>query len=352
MQARQLIARFEGRLLTGEGTDLKGLIVRVLLVDDYEPWRRALLTILRKRQGLQVTGEAADGLDAVRKAEELQPDLILLDIGLPTLNGIEAAHQIRKVSQASKILFVSENQSVDIAEEALRTGASGYVVKSNAGRELLPAVEAVLRGKPFLSIGLASRDVSASMNDRTAAITHSHEVAFYANDGSVVDGYVRFIESSLNGGNAVIAVVTESHRASLLPKLEAAGVNVSAAIVRGCFILLDAADTLSTLTVNDMPDAGRCTKIVGDLILEATKGVKGTNGRVVVCGEIAPTLLSKGSTEGAIRLEHLWDEIARGYGVNTLCGYLASAFPRHEADPVFQRICAEHSFVHGWERGG
>lgn len=326
---------------------MKGLIVRVLLVDDYEPWRRSLSTILRKQQGLQVIGEAADGLDAVRKAEELQPDLILLDIGLPTLNGIEAARQIRKVSPASKILFVSENHSIDIAEEALRTGASGYVVKSNAGKELLPAVEAVLRGKPFLSVGLSSHDVRASMNERAAAITHSHDVAFYADDGSIVDGYVRFIESSLNGGNAVIVVVTESHRACLLPKLEAAGVDLVAAIVQGRLILLDATDTLSKLTVNNMPDAVRCRKIVGDLILEAAKSVKGTHGRVVFCGEIAPTLLSKGSTEGAIKLEHLWDEITRGYGVNTLCGYLSSAFPHREADPIFQRICAEHSSVHG-----
>ena len=83
----------------------------------------------------------------------------------------------------------------------------------------------------------------------------------------------------------------------------------------------------------------------------AAKGVRGANGRVVVCGEIAPTLLSKGNGEGAIKLERLWDEITRGYGVHTLCGYLSNAFPHHEADPVFQRICAEHSAVHGQELG-
>jgi CheY-like chemotaxis protein len=321
------------------------------VVDDYEPWRRFVSTTLQKQPELQIIGEAVDGLEAVQKAEELQPDLIVLDIGLPTLNGIEVARQMRQVSPTSKILFVSENRSADIIKEALSTGAGGYVVKSDAAGELLPAVDTVLKGKRFLSASLTGHDSSAPMNDHGAAITHSHEVAFYADDSSVVDGYARFIESSLKGGNAVIVVVTESHRASLIPRLEADGVNVAAAIEQGRYIPLDAADTLSRLTVNDIPDPARCTKVVGDLIMGAAKGERGANGRVVVCGEIAPTLLSKGNGEGAIKLERLWDEITRGYGVHTLCGYLSSAFPHHEADPVFQRICAEHSAVHGQELG-
>jgi CheY-like chemotaxis protein len=295
---------------------------------------------------LQIVGETSDGLEAVNKGEELQPDLIVLDIGLPSLNGIEAARRIRKVSPESKIVFMSQESSADVVQEALALGALGYVVKAHAGSELLAAVEAVLEGRQFVSSGLSGHDSSAPMNDHGAAITHSHEVAFYADDSSVVDGFARFIESSLKGGNAVIVVVTESHRASLIPRLEADGVNVTAAIEKGRYIPLDAADALSRLTVNDIPDPARCTKVVGDLIMGAAKGVRGANGRVVVCGEIAPTLLSKGNGEGAIKLERLWDEITRGYGVHTLCGYMSSAFPHHEGDTVFQRICAEHSAVH------
>src|SRR5215468_1678785 len=119
--------------------------LRVLVVDDYEPWRRFSLTTLQKRPELKVISEASDGLEAVQQAQKLQPDLILLDIGLPSLNGIEAARRIREVSPSSKILFVSENRSRDIAEEALRTGANGYVVKSDAANELLPAVDTVLQ---------------------------------------------------------------------------------------------------------------------------------------------------------------------------------------------------------------
>jgi len=316
------------------------------VVEDSEPFRKFICSTLGKRPELQIVGEVSDGLEAVQKAEELQPDLIVLDIGLPSLNGIEAARRIRKLSTKPQILFLSQESSADVVQEALGTGAGGYVVKSYAAGELLPAVDTVLKGKRFLSASLTGHDSSAPMNDHGAAIAHSHEVAFYADDSSLVDGYARFIESSLEGGDAVIVVVTESHRVSLIPRLEADGVNVIRAIEQGRYIPLDAADTLSRLTVNDIPDPARCTKVVGDLIMGAAKGVRRANGRVVVCGEIAPTLLSKGNGEGAIKLERLWDEITRGYGVHTLCGYLSSAFPHHEADPVFHRICAEHSAVY------
>ena len=102
--------------------------------------------------------EVADGLAAVQKAEELKPDLILLDISLPSLNGIEAGRQIRKVAPNAKILFLSQESSEDVVREALSLGARGYVIKTQAGSELLPAVEAVLRGKKFVSKGVHGHD--------------------------------------------------------------------------------------------------------------------------------------------------------------------------------------------------
>jgi DNA-binding NarL/FixJ family response regulator len=127
---------------------------RVLVVDDYEPFRSFICSTLEKRPELQIVGQASDGLEAAQKAHELQPDLILLDIGLPTLNGIDAARRIRKVAPKSKILFVSQESSPDVVEEALALGALGYVVKTRAGSELLAAVEAVRRGRQFVSAGL------------------------------------------------------------------------------------------------------------------------------------------------------------------------------------------------------
>ena len=124
--------------------------VRILVVDDFEPFRRFVCASLQARPEWQVIAEASDGLQAVQKAEELKPDLILLDIGLPGLNGIEAARRIRKLSINSKIVLVSANRDLDIIQEAFRSGISGYVLKSAAGSQLFPAVKAVIQGEPFL----------------------------------------------------------------------------------------------------------------------------------------------------------------------------------------------------------
>jgi DNA-binding NarL/FixJ family response regulator len=128
--------------------------VRVLVVDDYGPFRRFVCSTLKQRPDLQVIGEASNGLEAVQKAEELQPDLIVLDIGLPSLNGLEAARRIRKLSPECRILFVTQESSADVMLEALSLGALGYVVKTRAGSELLAAVEAGCQGRQFVGSGL------------------------------------------------------------------------------------------------------------------------------------------------------------------------------------------------------
>ena len=128
--------------------------VRVLLVEDFVPFRQFLSSTLGKRPEFQVICEVSDGLEAVRRAEELKPDLILLDIGLPGLNGIEAARQIRRLAPESKIIFVSQESSPDLVQEALSSGGLGYVLKTKAATDMLPAVEAALEGRQFVSGGL------------------------------------------------------------------------------------------------------------------------------------------------------------------------------------------------------
>lgn len=128
--------------------------IGVLVVDDFEQFRELISSILEESQDLKVIGEAADGLDALQKVEELKPDLILLDIGLPKLDGIAAARRIRSILPEAKIIFVSQDASLDVVREALNIGARGYVIKADAAGEITTAVEAVLRGERFLSTAL------------------------------------------------------------------------------------------------------------------------------------------------------------------------------------------------------
>ena len=127
------------------------------MVDDFVPWRNYLVVKLGENAALQVVGFASDGAEAVLKAAELHPDLILMDVNLPELSGIQAAARIRWVSPESKILFLSQILDFDVALAALDSGGLGYVVKSEAENELLTAVETVMSGKRFVSALLANR---------------------------------------------------------------------------------------------------------------------------------------------------------------------------------------------------
>ncbi len=129
--------------------------VRVLVAEDFASFRHFIGSKLSLRPNLQIIYEVCNGQEAVQKAAELKPDLILLDLGLPKLNGIEAARQIRNLAPKSKIIFVSQESSPDVVQEALSLGTCGYVLKSKAESDLLVAVEAVLEGRRFVSAGLS-----------------------------------------------------------------------------------------------------------------------------------------------------------------------------------------------------
>ena len=310
---------------------------------------------------MRVIGVASDGLEAVQKADELQPDLIVLDIGLPSLNGIEVARQIHKLSPKSKILFVSQESSADVVQGALGTGAQGYVVKSDAGRDLLEGVNAVLRGEQFVSGRFAgddftrASDAGASHSVRSNAvveplhqdikITH-HEVGFYSDDRRFLDDLTQFIGAALRAGNAAIVVSTESHRDSLLPRLQAYGLDVGAAIEQGRYIALDAADALPTFMLNGMPDPIRFMKVLGDLVATAAKTGKGEQARVAIFGEMCHLLWAQGNAGAAIEVEKLGNLLVKRYDVDILCGYVMKSFQREPEHHIYERICAEHSAVY------
>lgn len=329
--------------------------VTVLVVDDHECWRKFAATTFQRRPGSAVVGEAADGLQAIELAQRLQPDLIVLDIGLPRLNGIEAARTIRDRSPNSKILFLSENRSWDIAQAALSTGAGGYVVKSDAASELLRAAKSVFEGDPYISASLASQH-SDYPHDRKKAVTPfraerktRHEVEFYANDREFVNGFARFIEMALKAGNTVIVIATEPHHISLHQRLVADGFEVPAEINKRRYIPLEATSTLSSFMVNGSPDPVLFGKLATDLLTEAARGAN-EHGRVVACGEAVNNLLTAGNFEATVRLERMWDEIAQFYEVDILCGYFRSAFAEEDTRTL-ERVCAEHTSTRGWEQG-
>jgi DNA-binding NarL/FixJ family response regulator len=122
-----------------------------MVVEDFQPFRQFVCSKLQQKSEFLVICEVSDGLEAVQKAEELKPDLILLDMGLPTLNGIEVARRLRDLAPKAKIIFLSQETSADFVQQALSLGAWGYVFKTNAEGDLLMAIDAVLSGMQFVS---------------------------------------------------------------------------------------------------------------------------------------------------------------------------------------------------------
>jgi CheY-like chemotaxis protein len=292
----------------------------ILLVDDFEGFRSVIRAALQARSNIQIT-EASDGLEAVRKAEELQPDLILLDIELPGLNGLEVARRVRTLAPAARILFLSVESDPSLVREALSLGAC-YIHKPHLNSDLLPAIDAVLRGEQFVSRNLG-------LNGRMDAPCR-HEILFCSDDEVLLDGLVGFIAAALKAANAAIVWATDSHRAHLRQRLYGQGVDVDSAIQRGTYISLDVSE----------PAEPQRILIAMRSLSDAASRMGKTNPRVAVCGERAGRLWAEGKTDAALNIEKLLNEFAKSHNIDILCVY---PVPQHEADDAFKSLCAQHT---------
>jgi hypothetical protein len=187
---------------------------------------------------------------------------------------------------------------------------------------------------------------AAPVLPKNRQINICHEVQLYSSDEFFLDRFSCFIGAALRAGDAVVVAATESHRSGLSQRLAANGLDVDGAVEQGRYIPLDAEDTLSTFMVNGLPDPARFWKAANALILAARKAATGKQPHVVACGECAPLLWQEGNADAAIRLEALWDEAARAYDFDILCGYPGASFHHELGDQTLQRILAEHSAVY------
>ena len=174
----------------------------------------------------------------------------------------------------------------------------------------------------------------------------NHEVVFYSDDAGLLDDLTPFVGAALKAGSAAVVVATESHRDSLLPRLQAYGSDIAVAIEQGRYISFDAADALSTFMINGMPDPAQFLNLFGNLIARAAEAATGEQSRVAVFGEGVHLLWGQGNAEAAIRVERITNQIAILYDVDILCGYSLGTVQIGMDSHIFQRICAEHSAVH------
>jgi CheY-like chemotaxis protein len=310
---------------------------RVLLVDDHAPFRGVLRRMLQQRGDVVIVGEAIDGVDAIRQAEALRPDLILLDLGLPMLSGIEVAGRIRAALPDVKIVLLTDESSPEVVEHALQRGAHGYVYKARARRDLLRVLDGVDRGGRFIGGGLERIGRGDSLT------SHRHDVLFWSSDAVLVNGLGRFIADALHAGSAVIVVVSDAHNESLHEHLRASHVRLDVAIREGRYVPLSVSDLLSTIMVNGWPDLERFRSAAAGIVAEAARHATRNDGKVAACGEGAATLWAQGHADAAIQLEHLWDDVSIGQQIDILCPYPVAVHDEHASD--VRRLCAAHTAV-------
>jgi DNA-binding NarL/FixJ family response regulator len=298
---------------------------KILVAEDSEPFRQFIRSELGKRADLQVA-EVCDGLSAFETAQDQQPDLILLDIGLPGLNGIAVGKRVRKVLPSAKILFLSLESSPDVVREALSLGACGYVSKSHAHTDLLLALERVLSGERFVSSRLKSRE------KRHDTLSRAHEVLFCFDEATLLDSLSRFVAAALNAGNPALVVATEPHRKHLLQDLRAK-TDIDAAIKRGVYVDRNADAEVELIDV---------LETIRELCEAAIRSGK-TNPRVAVCGERAGRLWASGRVDEAIRLERLCRQLLEIPHLDLLCVY--PLLQGSDGEDGFMSICAEHATV-------
>jgi DNA-binding NarL/FixJ family response regulator len=314
----------------------------ILVVDDYEPWRRHLASTLGNHPHWQIVAEAADGPEAVAKAIDIRPDLILLDVGLPTLNGIEAARQIVERDPALDILFLSEHQSWEIAEAALHTGARGYLCKSDSGRELSPALDAVAAGRRFVAPRFGGRLV-ANTSQQHAADIRRHVALYYSTEALLLDRWASVAEAALAEDATFLLVATPSHQKKLQALLERRGANLPIPISEGRYVSMGVDETLSRFMVGDRLDEARFWTSATSLMLGLAKASTAEQPHIVACGECAPTLCVRGNAEAAVRLEQLWDELTRTYNLDTVCGFALDGCQCEDPGAVLEGMKAIHT---------
>ena len=198
--------------------------IRVLLVDDHLMFRQGLKTLL-EREGLDVIGEASDGREAIRLAQQLNPDVAVLDLVMPLLNGVDAAREITKVSRKTKPILLTMHTEDRYVIEALKAGITGYVLKTQAASDLVTAISEVFKGTTYLSPGVSGAVVAAylakSEIQQPSLTSRERQILQLVAEGKTTKEAASVLGVSVK--------TAESHRSSLMEKLS---IHETAGLVR------------------------------------------------------------------------------------------------------------------------
>jgi CheY-like chemotaxis protein len=297
-------------------------MAKILIVDDENEFRSMLRNKLQDH-GHEVC-EAPDG----RTGISLQPvgafDIVLMDIDLPDISGFEVIRQMKKASTRENIIVVTGDHKIEFVKDvAEQLGARFTFKKPLDVSKLVSMIQQVTDPLKPRERGETSR-------------AFRHEVQFYPDDVFLIEAVSSFVKTSLYEGAMVIIIATEHHRKALQDLI-----NFSYPIHESRAVFYDAEATLATFMRDDWPNKTLFTKEMGLILQQAA-----LTGPARVFGEMVAVLWAQGKLRAAIRLEELWNDLAREQEFTLLCGYPKSAFSNPKDNDLFLQVCRPHTHVH------
>jgi CheY-like chemotaxis protein len=318
---------------------------KVLLVDDQAQFRRMVRSLIDSQADYRVCGEAGDGIDAVEKVRQLHPDLVLMDINMPRMNGLEATRIIRRESPDCNVVIVTQNDATVARAQARSVGANGFVTKSNLIRDLLPEMGRVVM-ENNRSVG-DKKNVAADGEPwcglLSGAAPRDHIVQLYQDEQFLNRAVCRFAAAAIANGEGIILVPTIAHWDAFRPRLESEGVDVKAAEKRGQLTIVDADNLLPTFMRDGMPDSPVFLGLAANVVSQARGD--GRYPKVRWWGEMVNILWERGDVAASMNLEDLFDQLAHEQDIAIFCSFLMDNFNGDVHARMLPRLSENHSHL-------
>jgi CheY-like chemotaxis protein len=342
--------------------------VEIVIVDDRELFRRMVRSLLETQSDYHICGEAGDGIEAIEKVRQLRPDIVLMDINMPRMDGLEATRIIRREVPKSNVIIVTQNDAMVAREQARSVNAKGFVTKSDLTRDLFPTIEKFRRAKPegyetntdrgrIVRRGGAAVENNSGLDQTkstagqgepwcgllNSAAPRDHIVQLYQDQQFLNRAVCRFAAAAITNGEGVILVPTVAHWDAFRPRLESEGVDVKAAEKRGQLTVVDADNLLPTFMRDGMPDSPVFLGLAQSVVSQARGD--GRYPKVRWWGEMVNILWERGDVAASMQLEDQFDQLAHEQDIAIFCSFLMDNFDGDVHARMLPRLGENHSHL-------